>query len=268
MYKHKKLNAGGIEMLSFPSDTKDKIEKLYGPVILNNFPNYADFWNKFIGVKVSNNGVFLPYGLIYPATISDRDKKRMTGNYREISMSHYSLFCHLAGTHFQLDLLRKTPITRSKISYFRHFECFESCYLHLGIVYNQICHLWSILFEIIGIGRNQVARNLENYLTSRRKKYLWKEFQKLYINSVRLRNNITHFSRGANKIAHGRSYIPELIKENAIWDKQMKYKHWIETSVKIERDLTNWEVLLNKLHGFLIKEFDGYLTRNRINVNY
>ena len=184
-------------MKNFSSDTKDSIERLYQSTILTNFPNYALFWNKFVGVKFSKSRNLLPYGLKYPTGMSASQRKDISLNYRELTISHYTLFCQLAGAHFQLEELKKYPIKHSRLSYFRHFEHFESCYLHLGIVFDQMYHLWGILFYLQGRGRNKIRGKLETYLTGKRKKYMWIKFKKLNSDSIELRNNITHFARGA-----------------------------------------------------------------------
>lgn len=254
--------------MNFQSDTKDKTEQLYLADVLRNFPKYSDFWNKFIGVKISKNGALLPYGLTFPTGMSLTQKKDLNNSYRKISMYHYSLFCHLAGTHYHLELLKKTPITSSKKSYFRHFEELELCYIHLGVVQNQFANLWKILFNFIGIRERYFSAKMLNYLTPKRKKYLWNNLQSLHRNSIRFRNNIVHFSRGASRIAFNKSYISEIIKRNINWDNQLNYKDWIESSIKIQNDLTDWEIIINKLHDLLINELDTYFGSIGVSIKY
>jgi hypothetical protein len=252
----------------FRTDTKDAIEILYQTAILTNFPNYALFWNKFIGVKPQKNGKLLPYGLKFPAGIATNQKKGISTNYRELTMTHYSLFVHLAGAHYQLAELKKTSIKKSKQSYFKHFEHFETCYMHLGIIFDQMYHLWGILFDLQGIGRDYTRRNLEIFLTTKHKKYLWVKFKKLNNNSIVLRNNITHFARGASKISNGKCFVPELTKRNINWEKEWKFKNWRNTTIKAEQDLINCETTLNELHSMLISGISDYLNSLSIGIKY
>jgi hypothetical protein len=219
-------------------------------------------------VKFSKSRKLLPYGLKFPDGMSANQRKDISLNYRELTMTHYSLFCHLAGAYFQLEELRKYPIKHSRISYFRHFEHFESCYMHVGIIFDQMYHLWGILFYLQGKGKINIRGKLETYLTGRRKKYMWIRFKKLNSNSIELRNNITHFARGANIISNGKCYVPEITKKNINWETQWKFKNWIETSIKANTDLVNCEITLNELHLLLISEFEDYLNNSGIDIRY
>jgi hypothetical protein len=255
-------------MKEFLTDTQDLIEQLYGPTILTNFPNYAQFWNKFIGVKTSQNNVLLPYGLKFPVLYPKPQKQFLNMKYRELSMSHYSLFCHLAGTRFQLHELQGNPIINTGESYFRHFEHFESCYMHLGTVFYQNYHLWDILFEVKGVSTGRSKSDLKNYLITKRKKYLWEKLEKLSSSSVDLRNNITHFARGASIIADGRCFVPVLNRKDVHWENQWKFRDWIDTKIKAEQDLTAVERFLDQLHACLIDELENYLKNANIKVRY
>ena len=122
--------------------TKDAIEQLYSHVVLKGFPLYATFWEKFIGVKdKSVRGFLRPYGLKIPAVLRS-EKKEINNIYLEITYIHYTLFCHLAGAHYQIDELKKSlQDICSKQRHFKHWEAFENIYFHLGVVMNQLYQL-------------------------------------------------------------------------------------------------------------------------------
>ena len=123
---------------------------MYGREILRFFLGSGEFWSKFIGVKV-RRGLLLPYGLRIPSRMSgDRPSQGCRAGYEDLSMAHYSLFCHLAGAHFPVQELRALSLLpiASKTSRFRHWEAFESVYLHLGICFNEFSHLWKSFFLI------------------------------------------------------------------------------------------------------------------------
>lgn len=89
-------------MKKFPEMTEDRIERLFAPKILADFPYYAEFWQKFIGVRLEPpRDRFLPYRLEMPNTLPDSCK--VLHCYEKVSMRHYSQFCDLAGAHYQLE---------------------------------------------------------------------------------------------------------------------------------------------------------------------
>lgn len=265
-------------MKNFSEDTKDCIEQLYQTKILKNFPAYAEFWEKFIGVKTSiqrGHSSLRPYGLIIPSSLRS-EAKNIRKIYGEISYTHYSLFCHLAGAHFQLGKLRQS--LKAKISakrHFKHWEHFEVFYLHLGITMNQIYHLWGLVFLLKGrLTRNiegeikGAKRVLEELLVNRRKKYLWGRIDKIYKEIIILRNSITHFARvPSTSLPDGSYTIPRrVVKDIISWDKRVK--SGIKTTSKARKDLNNIEQLFNELHRVMLGELDNCLARKRIKINY
>ncbi len=131
-------------MKNFERDSKDCIEQLFKKRILKKFPLYATFWNIFIGNK--EKAPLKPYGLKIPASLKTR-KKDIASTYLEITYSHYTLFCHLAGAHFQLkELKRSLKYKNPWEKHFRHWEHFEVFYIHLGNAMYQVYHLWKLLF--------------------------------------------------------------------------------------------------------------------------
>ena len=249
----------------FIQKTKDAIEQLYGPEIIKLFPNYSIFWKKFIGDPKKD--VPVPYGLIFPSTITKR-QEYIEEIYDEICMGHYSLFCHLAGTHFQLENLKKIlKLTDFKRKYFEHWETFEVCYFHLGCVFYQMYHLWSLIFVLKKEGKASIKKKLKNYLDRVGQGSLRKKIDKLDEEIKELRDNIVHFSRVASEVHFGEFYIP-LKTTRKTWEKQHQTEEWLETSRKIEKDLQETEILINSIHDLLIKEFGEFLRTNDIKINY
>lgn len=249
-------------MKSFPKDTKDSIEKLYGREILRFFPRYGEFWSKFIGVKV-RRGLLLPYGLRIPSRMSGNDRHRVRAGYEDLSMAHYSLFCHLAGAHFRVQELRAlSSPNSSKTSRFRHWEAFESVYLHLGICFNEFSHLWKSFFSMQGswapleaqfggLGSLPVLRDLENVRRD----------------ICARRNNITHYARGANKVIAGKFYVPSRVRGNPTWVEELKTSDWWETRQKAALDLKRTEEAINACHKILITSIETFVVNTGIRVN-
>jgi len=257
----------------FIQNTKDIIEQLYGPEITKLFPNYAKFWGKFIGDPKKD--VPVAYGLLFDSSIKTKDKEQINEIYDEICMAHYSLFCHLAGTHFQLKNLKKVlKLDDPKGKYFEHWETFEVCYFHLGSVFYQMYHLWGLVFLLkkevtrdkIGRFRHSIKEKLRLYLKKEGQGSLCTKIDELDEEIKDLRDNIVHFSRGASEIHFGEFYIP-LKSEREAWAKQHEANEWLETSRKTKNDLEETEKLINIIHSFLVKEFEEFLSKNNIRVN-
>lgn len=252
-----------MPMRTFPRDTKDSIEKLYGEYILRHFPRYGEFWSKFIGVKV-RNGHLLPYGLRIPCQISNVDRARIRRAYDEICMAHYSMFCHLAGAHFQAQNLRDiSSPNSSEANRFRHWEAFESVYLHLGICFNESSYLWKAFSSMQGL-----AVRKEDAFRAAGKLAALTNLGKVRIRITNRRNNITHYARGANRVFVGKFYVPEHARPNVTWYDELKTKHWWETRKKAALDLENTEDVIDACHEVLINSLATFLSNKRIRVGW
>lgn len=259
----------------FYKDTKDCIEQLYKHEILKKFSSYGICWDRFIGVNENQKtGYLRPYGLIIPPSLRTKAKEIRTA-YLEFSYAHYTLFCHLAGAHFQLKELKKSlRIKNAKKRHFRHWEHFEVFYLHLGICIYQVYHLWALIFLLEGRLKRDAKgeihgakKALKELLMKNRKKYLSVLIDKMDNKIKILRDNITHFARGAHRILPNGDYaIPYKIKENVHWDGQLKTYNYIETTMKAKTDLDNLESLFDRLHKVMIIKFQDYMLKNKIVV--
>lgn len=260
-------------MNAFVQQTKDIVEQLYGSEITRLFPNYSFFWEEFIGDPKKD--VPIAYGLIFPSDTKNEKQKEMENTYDEICMAHYSLFCHLAGTHFQLENVKRIlKLDDFKRRYFEHWETFEACYFHLGSAFYQMYHLWGLIFQL----RNEITRDRRGHfhpsIKSKLKDYLEKNNQNSLCGRIdtldeeikNLRDNIVHFSRVAGEIHFGEFYIPKMI-EPETWKKQHETEDWLETSKKIRMNLEETEKLINSIHDFLIREFRDFMTTNKIKTN-
>lgn len=258
---------------AFIQQTRDIIEQLYGSEITKLFPNYSVFWEKFIGDPKKD--IPVAYGLIFPSDIAAERHEEVEKIYDEICMAHYSLFCHLAGTHFQSENMKGIlKLDDFKRKYFEHWETFEVCYIHLGSAFYQMYHLWGLIFllrnevTIDKRGRFQpsIKTKLKDYLKNLSQDSLCEKIDKLDEEIKNLRDNIVHFSRVASEVHFGEFYIPKMIEPEA-WKKQHEKEEWLETSRKIRKDLEETEKLINSIHDFLIREYGDFLTTNKIKIN-
>src|SRR5437879_1360558 len=118
------------------TDTKDAVEKKWGKTVHKHYPEYSNFWNEFIGVRDSAKARRLIwYKYEYPKAWDRNKKNRFTQNIEELFMAHYSLFCNLAGAHFQLkNCIKSLNTTNTTDMHFKYWESFECCYQHMGNV--------------------------------------------------------------------------------------------------------------------------------------
>lgn len=258
---------------TFIQKTKDAIEQLYGSEIIKLFPNYSVFWEEFIGDPKKD--VPVPYGLLFLPGIEVKRQEEIEEIYQEICMAHYSLFCHLAGTHFQLENLKKTlKLDDYRRKYFEHWEAFEVCYFHLGSAFYQMYHLWGLIFLLKkemtrnerGRFRGSIKNKLKHHLDNVDQGSLCREIDELDEEIKMLRDNIVHFSRGASEVHFGEFHIPQKVTRTP-WKKQHQTEVWLETSRKTKKDLQDTEKLINRIHNFLIKEFREFLKTHDLRVN-
>lgn len=260
-------------MNAFIQQTKDIVEQSYGSEITKLFPNYSVFWEEFVGDPRKDAPV--AYGLIFPSDIEVQRQKAIEKIYDEICMAHYSLFCHLAGTHFQLENMKRIlKLDDFKRKYLEHWETFEVCYFRLGSAFYQMYHLWGLFFLL----RNEVTRDkrgrfhpsvktkLKDYLENINQNSLCGKIDTLDEEIKNLRDNIVHFSRVASEVHFGEFYIPKMVEPEA-WKKQHETEDWLETSKKIRMDLDETEKLINSIHDFLIREYRDFLATSKIRIN-
>lgn len=262
-------------MSNFINGTKDLVEQLYGAEISKNFPNYGEFWIKFIGDPRKSTPEH--YALDFTNVGKGTNIGVINDNYEELCMAHYSLFCHLSGAHFQLELLMEIlKLPESKTRSFKYWEAFETGYLHLGSVFYQMYHLWGLVFLL----REEATRKkdkrdreyfdpkpkqkLEQLLVSEGQGALNARKAKIDLNITALRDSIVHFSRSASYYLNGEFLIP-IKNKQVIWSKQATDEVY-ETSGKLQDDITETEKIVNDIHFYLIQQYEDFLTTNKIVV--
>lgn len=225
-------------------DSKDAIEQLYGSVILKYFPNYEVFWGKFIGNP--NAERIEPYRYVFPSSIESNEKNRILREYERVQMVHYSLFCHLAGAHFQLKGLENTEnIQDSKVRYFKHWEHFEVGYMHLGSVFYMLESLWKIVLKLKGYPDK--FRDIEAYLGLKGKNELMKALDEFTTFVKIRRDQAVHYGRMFARSHKGRFYVPLEVHRDMKWSELHKTAEWIETVVKLREDIMRARACMFKL---------------------
>ncbi|MBI1977616.1 MAG: hypothetical protein HYS55_02575 [Candidatus Omnitrophica bacterium] len=239
----------------FPDDSYDAIERKYGLIISNSFPKYAEFWEFFIGRDVSSTSMRW-YRVKFPKSFGQKNRREFYWFREEVSMAHYSLFCNLAGAYFHFDELKRMqgqPITQEV--YFKHWEHFECFYLRLGGCFYQVFHLWDRLSKLFHIKREQ-------FLKSGKLQTKWKKFSDFHHRFSVMRDNLTHYSRGASQQLKDGFLIPRTVKEGNVsknkmelWSTQLRRKVWQRTDAKMYNDLVKCLEMFNYIHGIYIQQF-------------
>jgi len=257
---------------NFNKDTRDRIEKLYKRIICEKFPKYGTLWNLFVGDGTTRRSRLLrPYGMRIPSSSKHRAKE-IRRLYLTFTQIHYTLFCNLAGAHYQLNELKKSlSIANINIKYFKHWEAFECLYSHLGIVRNSMYGLWGVFFELsqtIGKDKFNDVGIVKNKLAAHLTKNMYKRIKTFDDKIITIRENITHFSRISHLYLNDKYYIPLRMKRRKyiIWDKQLQGKGYQETWAKACQDIENIETLLNSLHSILIHNFNNWLMCSNISI--
>lgn len=245
-------------------DSKDAIEQLYGDDILKYFPNYEKFWRKFIGNP--NAERIEPYNYVFPSGMDPEEKDRILREYERVQMVHYSLFCHLAGAHFQLKELENTEnIEDPKVRYFRHWEHYEVGYVHLGSVFYMLESLWNIVLKLKGYPES--LRELKAYLKSKGRNELVKGLDEVKTALKIRRDQAVHYGRMFARSHEGKFYVPLKVYRDMKWSESNETTEWIGTVVKLREDIIETEKLIDALHEALINEYEGFVTQKNIQIN-
>jgi len=272
----------------FFTDTEENIEKLYKDEILKLFPNYAVFWNEFIGQKVESNH-FKPYGLIIANTYPQNEIDNINYIYERMTMAHYTLFCSLASAHYQYSLLTDNYNNYGSETYhFKHWDSFENIYLRLGNAFYQVYHLWKLFFAFkkalyrqnpinmkVAIENIKIRPEMKQYYSNGSSENLVQEkFQDANILIKAIRDESVHFSRIGVRFEgdNAKYYLPFNISKNINWsDAFMSFsrgENMISTDRLACKHILTTEISINELHELLIQEISNIIASMRILIDY
>ena len=246
-------------------DSKDPVEQLYGNDVLKYFPNYEIFWVEFIGNPTAKRAE--PYKYMFPPDMRSHEKDRILREYERIQMVHYSLFCHLAGAHFQLEELENTEnIQEPKEKYFRHWEHYEAGYTHLGSVFYMLESLWKIVLKLKRYPER--FRELRQYLILKEENELVKRLDELEIGVKIRRDQAVHYGRMFAWLYKDKFHVPLKVYRDMKWSESMKTTEWVRTNIRLSEDIIETEKLINDFHTFLIREYKDFIDEKNIQINY
>jgi hypothetical protein len=247
--------------------SKDMIEQLYGEEILENFPNYEKFWEEFIGNP--NAAQVEPYMYCYPDDMTVSERKKIENSYLKIQMAHYTLFCHLAGAHFQKKELETAQgLKDHKEKYFRCCEHFEAAYMHLGSVFYVLETLWCTVLRLIGQreGKKGLGK-MTSFLENEHKNDLAARLKKIDENMMNRRHLPVHYSRVFVTWHQGDMYVPINVQEKMLWSQGYETNEWRRSDRQLSSDLIQIEKLVNDLHEVLIEKCGTFLAGKSVVVD-
>lgn len=248
--------------------SKDIIEQLYSREILKNFPNYERFWQEFIGNP--NAGEVEPYKYRYSDIMKNEEKTKIEKCYVKIQMAHYTLFCHMAGAHFQLKMLEiARGLEDHKEKYFRCCEHFEAAYMHIGSIFYVLETLWCTVLRLTGNkeGKKGLGK-LTKFLKNKGKNELASNLKEIDKNMMDRRHIPVHYSRIFVTWHQGEMYVPLNVKEEMLWSEGYETVEWRRSDKQVYYDLVQIEKLVNELHEVLIEEYRSFIASKNIIINY
>lgn len=269
-------------MKSF-DNTRDSIEREFKDGILKHFPNYARFWEEFIGFAGKEPINLRPYGLIFPTTTNPPNEKRIKSAYLDINNIHYHLFVSLAGAHYFLETFMKTKNCKTDFEFFLTENSLTHFYLSLGICRDMVNRLVAEILVELCQEISKKPRTLQEYLDSfvvylkqNHQTDLSNDFKTWKEKVSMFRTRLSHYGEIAKGITYtpqGREiFIPkDLAKRKPYFDdfERIKIGEVEEASNAMVQGLIMTEKLLNRLYlEVFIPKYRDFLKKANIRINY
>jgi hypothetical protein len=256
------------------NDSEDVVEQMWGREIDKRFSFYAVFWSEFIG-KTKAGGRSDPgirgYSLRFPAALSKEKQEFITGQYRKICQTHYALFCHLAGAHYEISRLRQSPPKNAKQS-FVYLETLGNLYYRLGSAIGLLRLLWGWFYEL----RNESAYKPKSFAKSVKRQFekdlaayhLNRSYKELLKQVASYQTAFSWLQRFATVAQGNRVYVPKLCKKRYPFFDKESFKELVECKQKALEDLEAVEIFANCLQAEFLKNLKGWLEHRSISIKY
>jgi hypothetical protein len=248
-------------MKKFPDESLDSIEKMFAEKVLKVFPYYGEFWKELIGVRSGSNNRLTPYGLIIPPEIQGEEKKRILTCYEMICITHYSLFCQVAGAHHELELAESALKTTDDKRHFLFWEACDSFYEHLKNTLHMLYALYRAVYCLSGIKikENKTRETFKN--EKKIDKSVIDRISKLEGQLDAIRNTVVHFGRLGAYEEKGKYYFPLPLKKDVLWSElESSPPERQEINKFMNSNLIEVEEILNYLDEYLAGIINTLLT--------
>jgi hypothetical protein len=262
--------------LSFPRDSTDQIEQYWWPTLSKNFPNYAQFWEDYIGRK-EIQGRLLPYGLQIPPLIPANRRTEIEDAYSLLVLSHYSLFCEIAGAYRQLKEAKCADSSGpGPDRLFLFIEAFNAFYDHLGTARNMLIRTWTQAERMNGgpfrqgaVQASTPAVVIEKYLRLTKNTVVLNLLLDVESDIIAIRNDHIHQFSGYFALIGGRFYLlPPTSASQSRLQSRTKPPPAELATVRMSQDLVRLEQLSDGSDGLLSPELALWLQREGIGVEY
>ena len=256
------------------TDSEDFVEQLWGREIDKRFSFYAVFWSEFIGKGKSggkSDQKLRGYGLRFPAATVREKQEFVLDQYRKICQTHYALFCHLAGAHYELSKLRRNPPKNHKQS-FVYFETLGNLYYRLGSALEMLMLLWGWFYEL----RNESAYKPRSFSKSVKRQFekdlgayhLTRSYKELLRQVLFCQKAFSHLQRFATVAQGNRVYVPKLCKKRHPFFDKESFKELVECKQKAGEDLEALEIFANCLQAEYLKNLKDWFEHRSIAIKY
>jgi hypothetical protein len=275
MIEHRSTTRGGLNEVmrhDLFTDSEDFVEQIWGREIDKRFSFYAVFWSEFVG-KSKAGGRSDPgirgYGLRFPAAMA-KEKQEFIGNqYRKICQTHYALFCHLAGAHYEISRLRQSPPKSHKQS-FVYFETLGNLYSRLGSAIEVLRQLWGWFYEL----RNESPYKPRSFAKSVKRQFerdlgayhLTRSYKELLRQVVFYQKAFSYLQRFATLTQGNRVHVPRLCKKRYPFFDKESFKELVECKQKALEDLEALEIFANCLQAEYLKNLKSWLEHRSISI--
>ena len=255
------------------NNSGEVIQSLWAKIICQNYPIYKEFWDEFIGERFADDRL-KHYEIEFPKEQSLKSREELACQYDDMSIVHYSIFYNFASTHYQIGELKKALTNylaseKEELSYFLHWESFNSAYFYLGNIFYLLEKLYSRALTVVNKKGN---RKFEEYLLQNR---LNEDYSKLSNSIKDIRDYMVHFSKIPLCIIQDEGFkIPiNLRNKDGNWENasvllSQNKDEWMFTHFILERDLKAMEELVNKIDMFFLKELREFKALGGINIKY
>jgi hypothetical protein len=255
-------------------ESEDFVERIWAREIDKRFSFYAVFWSELIGKGKSGgkpDQSLKGYGLRFPPAMAKEKQEFVLDQYRKICQTHYALFCHLAGAHYELSRLRKHLPQNHKQS-FVYFETLGNLYYRMGSAMEMLTLLWGWFYEL----RNESAYKPRGFMKSVKKQFqkdletyhLTPSYKELLRQVVSYQKAFAHLQRFATVAQDNRVYVPKVSKKRYPFLERESFRELIECKQKAAEDLESLEIFANCLHAEYLKNLKSWLGHRSISIKF
>ena len=249
-------------MQSFPEDSRDGFEREYANNVLQYFPSYKDFWEKFIGDSYKNKYVLTPRTPSYPKGYSKDKIKQINDLQIFMSKVSYSIFCNLLSAEKQLIEYKKSlPITNAHFAFWA-IENFECAYFHIGNIPYALHNLWKEI-KMVFFPKPYRSYNLSSYLKSIGKDKNW-----ILLNDEpdNIRTNLVHLCRHTFRPINKKLYLPDYVKKLQYMWSQINTGGWVSAEEKLQDHIQITFNVCEDFYSSIIPEMEKYLINEGITI--